>query len=426
MINKIIVHIMTKERMRWWAFTSDLDAIEELSEKYKINNIIFYKGEKIDYLNIISKLEKYWIYTQNYSNKKDLVEKVKKLNEKMEVICVYTAQELIIKTANLLRKELGLALSDEPNIFRDKSIQRKFLQENNPDLGIKFLKWEPANLDINIIEEEIWYPFIVKPVNWVQSSGVLKVEKKEDFEKYLKDYNDFHDRLKARGIDNKELIVEEFIDGNLYTLDYFVTPESKVIFSKPAQEILWIDFWINDYFVVARVASTKVEKDLDWSWFEKFIKDTVSACKIRNTFVHHEFKLTTKWKLKTIELNGRFGWWRVDLFKEAYGMNLFEMLLDYNINPWELKKNNIVFNICATKRGKLIWINEEIFEEIKSRETVSSLSFDKKFIWKEVWLTKDGFTKMWSIKLLSTDLEKIMQDFEFIKSKYKEMLIIEE
>lgn len=424
MRNKAIVHIMSKDRMKWSALKADLDAIEELWEKYGINNIIFYKWEKIDYSYLISKLEKYWIYTQNYSNKKDLLEKIKKINERYEIIFVYTALELMIKTANFVRIWLNHVVSAEPNIFRDKSLQRKFLQENAPELGVKFLKWEPEKLDLKLIEKEIWYPFIMKPVNWVQSSGVMKVEKKSDFQKYLKDYADFHDRLKARWIENKELIIEEFIDGNLYTLDYFVTSEWKIIFSKPAQEILWIDFWVNDYFVVARVASKKVEQDLEKTNLKQFIEDTIKACRVRNTFVHHEFKLTTKWKLKTIELNGRFWGWRVDLFKEAYGMNLFEMCLNPNVEPWELKKNNIVFNICATKRWKLIWIDEKIFEMIKERPSVEKVSFTESSIGKEVWLTKDWFTKMWSIKLVSSNFDEINEDFEFIKSKYLDMLII--
>ncbi|ATU05240.1 hypothetical protein BKN14_02170 [Candidatus Gracilibacteria bacterium HOT-871] len=424
MKTKAIVHIMSKNRMNSGAFKADIDAMEELYDKYGINTIIFYKGEKIDYLNIIEKLEKYGVYTVNYANKQDLLEKIKEEDEKFEILFVYTAVELMIKTANYLRQELGLVVSDYPDIFRDKSIQRKLLQENNPELGIKFVKGEPDKLDINYIEKEIGYPFIMKPVNGVQSSGVGKIDKKSDFFKYIENYKEFHDRLKARGLENKEIIVEEFIDGNLYTLDYFVTPTGKVIFSKPAQEILGIDFGFNDYCVVARVASKKVEDDLEGSGLEKFIKDTVKACKIKNTFVHHEFKLTSKGKLKTIELNGRFGGGRVDLFKEAYDMNLFEMLLDPNIHPGELKQNNIVFNICASKRGKLIGIDEKIFEAIKKRPTVVATNFDKSFVGKETGLTKDGFTKMGTIKLLSLDLEQITKDFDYIKGKYKKLLII--
>ena len=39
-------------------------------------------------------------------------------------------------------------------------------------------------------------------------------------------------------------------------------------------------------------------------------------------------------------------------------------------------------------------------------------------------LTKDGFTKMWTIKLVSTDFDKIMKDYEYIKARYKKLLII--
>lgn len=424
MKNKAIVHLMSKSRMNTWAFKADIDAIESLWEKYNVNNIIFYKWDKIDYLHIISKLEKYWIYTQNYSNKQDLIEKIKKFNEKYEIISIYTSMELLINTSNSIRKELWLVVSDYPNIFRNKFLQRKLLQENSKWLWIKYLKWEPENLSIEEIEKEIWYPFILKPVNWVQSSWVIKVQKKSDFENYINNYNDFHDRLKARWVDNKELIAEEFIDWELYTLDYFVTSEGKVVFSKPAQEILWTDFWVNDYFVVARIASFEVEEKLKNSWLNEFILETVKATKIKNTFVHHEFKLTTKWKLKTIELNWRLWGGRMDLYKEAYNINMFEMMLNDDLKVWSLTKNNIVFNICSIKRWKLVWIDEKLFDLISNRETVVSISFDKKFIWKETWLAKDWFTKMWSIKLVSDDFEKIMKDFEYIKTRYKKLLIV--
>jgi hypothetical protein len=43
MHKKAIVHILTKARMESDAFNAEIDAMEELSEKYKIKNVIFYK-----------------------------------------------------------------------------------------------------------------------------------------------------------------------------------------------------------------------------------------------------------------------------------------------------------------------------------------------------------------------------------------------
>ena len=81
MHRKAIVHIMTKVRMKSDAFTAEIDAIEELSEKYWIKNVIYYKWEKIEYKDLINKLEKFWILLHNYSNKEDLKEQILNFNK---------------------------------------------------------------------------------------------------------------------------------------------------------------------------------------------------------------------------------------------------------------------------------------------------------------------------------------------------------
>ncbi len=425
MKDKAIIHLMTKSRMRSQAFKADIDAMEELSEKYGVKSIIFYKWDEIDYIDMISKLEKFGIFTKNYANRDDLLEKVADFTEDYEIIFVYTAMELLIKIANRVKEKLWQIISEERNIFRDKSLQRQLIADNNPELGIKFLKWEPENLDIKEIEEKIGYPFIIKPVDWVQSSWVQKIEKRADFKKYMSNYEAFHEKLKARWVDSKELIVEEFLDGNLYTLDYYVDKDWYVYNSKPAREILWIDFWIPDYCVVARMSSLDIELQLKWIRLKTFINSTVKACGIKNTFVHHEFKYTSKKKLKTIELNGRLWWGRVALMKKAYDINLFEMIINPNLKAGKIKENSIVFIIHAPKRWILKAFNNKTLANINRRESVYSIKLDESKLGKETWLTKDWFTKLWEIKLANTDYNQIFKDYNYIKSKYKNILIIE-
>ncbi len=422
---KAIIHLMTKARMKSDAFKAELDAMEELNEKHKIQNIIFYKWDKIEYIDLISKLEKFWIITQNYANKADLVEKVADFASEYKIIFVYTGLEFLIKMANNVKKKLGRPISGEPNLFRDKFLQRDLLQKNSNDLWIKFLKWEPANLDIKEIEEKVSYPFIMKPVDWVSSSWVKKIKNRKEFNNYIENYNVFHDRLKARWVDNKELIVEEYIDWQLYTLDYFVDDEGFIYLSKPAKEVLWIDIGMDDYCVIARMSSLQVEYELKWKRLKTFVKSTVKACNIRNTFVHHEFKLTSKWKLKTIELNWRAGWWRVALMKKAYDMNLFEMIINPNIKAWKLKENNIVVIIYAPKRWILKAFNNKVLANIKRRESVYDIKLTETYLWKEVWPTRDWFTQIWTIKMSNVDDKQILKDFNYIKSKYKSLLIID-
>ena len=425
MHNKTIVHILTKARMESKSFVPEIDAMEELSEKYWIKNVIFYKWDIIKFDALISKLEKFNILLKNYSNKDDLKEQVINLNKEFEIVFISSPMELLVNVMNEIKAVLWHSLSDNPDIFRDKYLQREFIQDHNPELWIKFLKWEPEELNIEMIEWKIWYPFIIKPTNWLQSAWVEKIENRKAFELYIKNYEYFHNRLKNRWVDNKVLIVEEFIDGKLYSIDYFVTSYWEAIISKPVKVKLWVDVWIDDYCNIARVVTKKTEDEFKWKRLKTFINSTVKATWIRNTFVHHEFKVNSNWEFKTIELNWRIWGWRLEVIKEAYDLNLYELIINTNAKPWVLKNNNIAINIYAKKGWILNWFNRKIFEKIELRKTVYCIDIDESFIWKEVWLTKDWFVKLWVIKMQSKDYEKLRKDYLYVKRNYLDLLEID-
>ena len=242
----------------------------------------------------------------------------------------------------------------------------------------------PEELNIEEIEEKIWYPFIIKPVDGVQSAWVAKVNEREDFLKYLESYNNLHDVLKDNGIDNKMLIVEEFIDGNLYSIDYFISSEWDITISKPLKVRLWIDIDVNDYCNIARIASEKTEWEFKGKKVKTFINSTVKATGIRNTFVHHEFKINTKGELKTIELNGRIWGWRLEVMKAAYDINLYEFIVKSDLKPLKLKTNNIAINIYATKKWLFKGFNNKLLATIKKRKTVYCVDKEESYVWKEI------------------------------------------
>jgi hypothetical protein len=78
--------------------------------------------------------------------------------------------ELLVGIVNDLKSSLGHVLSEKMDIFRDKFLQREMIQEHNPDLGIRYMTGAPEDLHIDDIEKNVGYPFIVKPVDGVQSS----------------------------------------------------------------------------------------------------------------------------------------------------------------------------------------------------------------------------------------------------------------
>jgi len=421
---KAIVHVMTKMRMKSDLFSTEIDAIEALSENYGVKNIICYKWEQIEYIDLINRLEKFGILFCHYSNKEELKEKLSEYQKEYEIAFVSTPLEILVNLTDELKQHLGQSVSEHANIFRDKHLQRHLIQEHNPELGIKFLKWEHDELDVEEIENKIWYPYIIKPIDGVQSSWVGKINNRADFEEYMTHYQGFHDKLKSKGIDTHELIVEEFIDGQLYSIDYFVDQNGETFISKPVKVKLGIDIDVQDYCNIARIVSEKTEEDFKWKRLKTFINATIKATGVKNTFVHHEFKINSKGEFKTIELNGRIGWGRLEVMLKWYGLNLYEFIVNPEVKPGKLKNNVMWINIYATKQWILNGFNQAILDKISKRESVYTIETDESALWKEIWLTKDGFEKIWVIKIMNKDYKTLRKDYMYIKKHYKDLLEI--
>lgn len=424
MEKQAIVHVMTKMRMKSDLFSVEIDAIESLSEKYGMKNIICYKGDEIEYIDLINKLHKFGILFCHYSNKDELKEKLLEYQKEYDIKFVSTPLEILINLTDELKQTLGQSVSEHQNIFRDKHLQRELIKEHNPELGIKFLNGEHDQLDIDEIEEKVGYPCIIKPVDGVQSSWVGKINNRKDFDEYVNSYQEFHDRLKSKGIDTHELIVEEFIDWKLYSIDYFVDQEGNTFISKPVKVKLGIDIGVQDYCNIARIVSEKTEWEFKWKRLKTFINSTVKATGVKNTFVHHEFKINSKGEFKTIELNGRIWGWRLEVMMKSYDLNMYEFIVNPEVKPWKLKNNVMGINLYATKKWILNGYNQKLLEKISKRESVYAIETDEGVLWKEIWLTKDGFEKVWVIKIIHKDYKILRKDYLYIKKHYKEILEI--
>jgi hypothetical protein len=114
------------------------------------------------------------------------------------------------------------------------------------------------------------------------------------------------------------------------------------------------------------------------------VNSTVKATGIKNTFIHHEFKINKDGDFKTIELNGRIGGGRLDLMQRAYDLNLYELIFSEDTKAGRLKQNNMVINIYATKRGILKDFNREFLEKIEKRESYVRMELEENQVTKEV------------------------------------------
>lgn len=425
-MQKIIVHIMNKKWFNTDTFELELKLFEEIYKSDKIENFLFYKWMDLCDIEFETKLKNIWCSLFSYLNRDDIIKKVKKISNQYEILYVHTTIETTMNITNDLKEIIGQKSPENHKIFRDKFIQRDMIKKYNPSLWIKFLSWRINDLSFTEIREKVWVPFILKPTNWVQSSWVVKIESRSDFYDYREHFNNYHEAFLDKWIEWDELIAEEYIDWDLYSIDYFVDEEWKIRLSEPIKEKLWIDIWVEDYFVLSRITTMDTQDTFRYINLEKFVSETVEAMKIKNSFVHHEFKINTRWEIKTIEVNWRIWWWRHELMYKAFWINFFRFIVDKEQVFPHIKENVIWINILAIREWTLLWFNKKLFKEIEKLESVYEIIKDENAIWNECWLTKDWFTRVWTIKLANNDLQKIRADYEFIEKNYKKLLEIED
>lgn len=391
------------------------ETYKDLFLKRKIKTIIFYKNpwkklEKIkndDYIEFIK-----------YNSFEEIKEKIEKI-WKENIFYINTFDEKMILETNKLKKDLWFSVSKKYEIFRDKEKQRKFLLENFPETTVNF---QEIDLQKNA-EIKIDFPCIIKPTGGLQSAWVNFLKNKKDFENFKENFNSLNEKLEKRGLWSK-FILEEFIDWQMYTVDYFVD-ENWDFFAFPIVKIeLASKLWVDDFANYARIAWKYIEKEVSNQELYEFIDKNVKTFWLKNTFVHHEFKKNSSWKLKTIELNGRIWWYRCELYKECFSINMFDIVLEKEKNLKKEENFYAAFVFYPDKEGILKGFDEKIESDFKKLDSFFSLSKIWK-IWENIWLTKNWYSSVANLKLKNKNLENFQKDLDFVWKNYKDFLILE-
>ena len=340
---------------------------------------------------------------------------------KQKIFYINTFDEKLILEVNILKKELWFAFTEKFEIFRNKDLQRKYLFEKFPETTVRFQEIDLEKNEKIIID----FPCMIKPTSSAQSSGVAFLKDFEDFLKYKKNYKNLKKSLKDRWYEKNKFILEEFIDWEMFTFTYFVNSNWD-FFWTPLVKVDWIkDLWIDDFSNYVRISEKYFEQQIDKQKINDFVRKHIKTFWIKNTFVHHDFKINSKWELKTIELNWRIWGYRLELNQEVYDFNLFDLIDTKKEIKFKTDFYFATFVFYSEKKWILKSYNKEL--ETKFREMKSFLNLRKIAwkIWKMTWLAKDWFSSNSSLKIKNKNREEFEKDFDFIKKNYKNFLIVE-
>ena len=417
-MEKIYVHI--SESYQQDSFSQIYkSAFKDLYRKNQIKTFLYYIYKTNE--EIVE--EKDWIRYIGKKNEKEMKQSIIQISSEFEIIFINTFSEKYIDFVHSVKKELWHPYTKTYKLFRDKSLQRELLEKYDPKLTIQYKKIKGEKEELGVIVESLWYPFIIKPVSWIQSAGVSIIENESDYVTYLKNESLLQRNFENRGYNTSQLIVEEYIDGSMYSIDYFVNAQWKIIYSPPVQVKIGKDIGINDFMNYVRTFSQNQSHYPSEQELHSYFWDCVNALGLCNTFIHHEFKYTSKWKLKTIEVNGRIGWYRLEMIQESFNFNWLSVITSRKFTPI-IKYNFSIFLIYAPRRGIFEKFEEKYIESIKKLPSLYRYKILEDFVGKEIGLTKDGFTKVAIIKIKHSNLLQFEKDFFFLEENYKDFLVL--
>ncbi|MBD3360114.1 MAG: ATP-grasp domain-containing protein [Candidatus Buchananbacteria bacterium] len=269
--------------------------------------------------------------------------------------------ELLTRVAPLF-PYLRLSRNRSLRISNDKLEMRKTFRRYYPKISPKFIHVKKySEAIIKQIIKDIGFPCVIKPTNLSGSKLIINCFYKEELEKNLKDAMRKINSLvkKASVVTVPKIIVEEFMEGQMYSIDAYVNTYGKMYYTPIIEIKTGKDAGYDDLFMYTQIAPSILSKEE-----EKKAQDVVNkgthAIGLKSSTVHCELMKTSKgWKI--IELAGRPGGFRDEIFYHAFGFkhHLNDLLIHIGNKPIikkKAKKHVVFMKFWPHKPGKIVAI----------------------------------------------------------------------
>ena len=204
----------------------------------------------------------------------------------------------------------------------NKTAMRKMLRAYDTKISPKFtLVTDIDKKTIDKIEKDLKFPVICKPAGLAASVFVSIAYHPDELEQILKkifkNLNKIYKRDSGRG--EPQVLVEQFIEGELYSTDGYVTSRGKVYFSPFVHIKTGRSIGFDDFFGYQQMTPTKLHKTSIES-AQIVATKAVKALGLRSSTAHIEL-LKTEEGWKVVEVGPRLGGFRNTLYQLAFGID---------------------------------------------------------------------------------------------------------
>ncbi len=300
----------------------------------------------------------------------------------------------------------------------DKYEMRKRMKIYDPSITPVFtLVKENSKKERQRVAEKIGFPMIIKPTNLAASLFVSICYHEEDLEKTLR--STFKKLNKAYQNDGRleepKLIAEEYMDGDMYSVDSYVGARGGVDHCPLVKVITGKKIGHDDFYNYLQITPPVFKKET----VEKAqiaAEKAIHALGLRSTITHTELmKIDDEWKV--IELGARMGGFRHELHRLTCG-------IDHSLNDIlvRIPAKVILSKKCTGFACAMKWFaaKEGRIKEMKGIKKIEQLeSFHSIVVNKKVGdratFARNGGRSVFNLFLKNNDRSKLLADIRRVE-----------
>ncbi len=300
----------------------------------------------------------------------------------------------------------------------DKYEMRKRMKIYDSSITPKFtLVKENSKKERQRVIEKIGFPMIVKPTNLSGSLFVAICYHEEELEKTLR--STFLKLRKAYANDHRleepKLIVEEFMDGDMYSIDSYVGARGKVEHCPLVKVVTGKKIGHDDFYGYLQITPPVFKKETI-AKAELVAEKAIHALGLRSTITHTELmKVDDEWKV--VEIGARMGGFRHVLHKLTCGIDhsLNDILVripSKTIIPRKCSSYACAMKWFAASEGKIVEMKG--IKKIEQLESFHQMTVNKKIGDRAIFARKGG-RSIFNLFLHNADRSKLLADIRRVE-----------
>jgi len=309
--------------------------------------------------------------------------------------------------------ESALLWSTQKQMMRDR------LHSYDESLVPKYRYLDELSITkVNAILRELDFPIIVKPIGLEASVLVTICHNKRELMKCLQQTFEVIESVYSRylGRGNPSVLLEETMQGDMYSVDAYVSPTGEIYCLPPVQVITAHSIGLPGFYSYRHIVPTGLTPE-EIAGAYQTTKAAIRALNLSASTAHVELFLTKDgWKI--IELGPRIGGYREALYREAFGIDHYYNDLAVRMGdepeiPTEPLAEVAGMNMYADEEGRIESITG--FEEAKQLPSVVELAVHAKpgdlalFAGNGGKLIVDGILKNKDREALERDVAKVRE-----------------